>query len=114
MGANTQFLTELNPEYLQHYSQLAAILAKPSAPDAVTKELIILAVAINQRCEPCIAVHVDQYIKAGGNYEQLSDLDNIAILVDGDPGMAFAGKVLDCFDRFLKYIKKPEAFALAF
>lgn len=100
VGTNTQELAQLNPEYLQHYNDLAAILAKPSSLDAVTKELLILAIAITQRCEACIAVHVDQYIKAGGNREKLSDLANIAILMDGGPGMAFAGKVLACFDQF--------------
>lgn len=102
VGANSQELAKLNPEYISHYNELMNILAKSDATDAVTRELLILAVAVTQRCEACIAVHVDLYIKAGGNREKLSDLANILILMDGGPGMVYAGKVLACYDQFTK------------
>lgn len=63
------------------------------------KELIALGMAIVQRCEPCITLHVDALMKAGGTREELGDVLGMAVQMSGGPGMMYAAHALACWDE---------------
>lgn len=63
------------------------------------KELIALGMAIVQRCEPCITLHVEALMKSGGTREELGDVLGMAIQMSGGPGMMYAAHALACWDE---------------
>lgn len=69
-----------------------------SVLDAKTMELIIVAVSVARKCEPCILAHVPNFVKAGGTREELIAGMNAAALICGGPGVAYGSFALEVFD----------------
>ena len=70
--------------------------------DFKTKELIAIAVAVARKCEPCIISHLEVGLQAGVSREELVEAVNIAILLCGGPGYAYAAKALEWYDDLVK------------
>ncbi len=70
--------------------------------DFKTKELIAIAVSVARMCKPCILSHLEVGIKAGITREELVEAVNIAILLCGGPGYAYASYALEWFDDLHK------------
>ncbi len=66
--------------------------------DFKTQELIAIAVSVSRMCKPCIISHLEVGIEAGITREELVEAVNIAILLCGGPGYAYAAYALEWFD----------------
>ena len=60
----------LSPDTLRGYRTLSDAGAKTGHPEAKTRELIALAVAVTARCDGCIVVHTDAALKHGPRAER--------------------------------------------
>jgi len=58
-------LHKLNPETAKGFSVLSAAAMTDGALDKKTREYVALAIAITQRCEPCVTLHIEALIKIG-------------------------------------------------
>jgi AhpD family alkylhydroperoxidase len=77
-----------NPPVLERFwGQMKEVMVKPSRLDPLTKELIYLAVSINNNCEYCINSHTFAARKHGLDDEMLGELAEIV-------GIANAGNRL--------------------
>ena len=91
---NTDYINNIwralasNPPVLKRFwTQMKEVMIKPSRLDPLTKELIYLAVSINNNCDYCINSHTFAARKHGLDDEMLAELTEII-------GLANAGNRL--------------------
>jgi len=79
-------------------------LHKASTKDEVLstkiKELIALAIAINVRCDGCIAYHVSDALKAGASEQEIAEAIGVAVLMGGGPSMIYGCEALEALMQF--------------
>ena len=72
-----------NPPVLKRFwGQMKAVMVKPSRLDPLTKELIYLAISINNNCEYCINSHTFAARKHGLDDEMLAELTEVIALAN--------------------------------
>lgn len=72
-----------NPPVLKRFwGQMKEVMIKPSRLDPLTKELIYLAVSINNNCEYCINSHTFAARKHGLDDEMLAELTEVIALAN--------------------------------
>ncbi|QEW21763.1 alkylhydroperoxidase AhpD family core domain protein [Marinibacterium anthonyi] len=87
------------PDTARGFGALSKAARDGGALDLKTKELVALAIAIADRCEPCIMLHVDALRKTGASREELADVLGMCIQMGGGPSMMYAAKALECWDE---------------
>jgi len=72
---------------------------KDGVLSARTKRLILVAVSVELRCEPCIRTHVKAAVEMGVSRKEILEATEISILMAGGPAIAYTStivlKVLD-------------------
>ena len=92
-------MSRMIPDAMRAFGGLGKAVKDHGVLDLKTKELIALGISITERCDPCIALHVEAAIKAGATREEISDVLAMAIQMGGGPAMMYAAKALECFDE---------------
>lgn len=73
----------VNPPLLKRFwSQMKAVMVKPSRLDPLTKELIYLAVSVNNNCEYCITSHTFAARRHGLDDAMLAEFNEIVALAN--------------------------------
>ena len=93
-------LKEAAPEMMTAFGNLGKVVLKDGAVSLKTKELIAVALSVQNRCETCIMSHVKNAIKAGVTREELVDALGVCVLMGGGPNSAYAATALEVFDQF--------------
>ena len=78
----------------------ALLLVLTFAGMAFAKELIAVALSIQNRCETCIMSHVKNALKAGVTREEFVDMLGVCVLMGGGPNSAYAATALEVYDQF--------------
>lgn len=99
--AQGRALRQMIPDVYQAFSELGSAAMKPGALDAVTKELIALALSISLRCDGCMAAHARGAAVAGATREQVAEMIGVTVLMDGGPGTVYGPRAYDAFCEFL-------------
>lgn len=86
------------PDTVRAFGTLFQTLMKPGALTVREKELIALGIAIADRCEPCIHLHVDKAIHAGAVKEEVLEAAGVAVLMQGGPAFTHLPSVLDAIE----------------
>lgn len=86
---NTDYINNIwralasNPPVLKRFwTQMKEVMIKPSRLDPLTKELIYLAVSINNNCDYCINSHTFAARKHGLDDEMLAELTEVIALAN--------------------------------
>ena len=86
---NTDYINNIwralasNPAVLKRFwGQMKEVMVKPSRLDPLTKELIYLAVSINNNCDYCINSHTFAARKHGLDDEMLGELAEVIALAN--------------------------------
>jgi AhpD family alkylhydroperoxidase len=87
-------LKEQLPEVANAFGILRDEATKDSVLSARTKRLIMVAVALAQRCEPCIRTHVKAAVELGVSRKEILEAAGISILMAGGPAMAYTSTVV--------------------
>lgn len=87
------------PETAKGFGALSKAVREGGVLDLKTKEFVALGIAVSQRCEPCIGLHVEALIKAGGTREEVSDVLAMAVQMGGGPALMYAAKALAAWDE---------------
>ena len=98
--AQGRALRQMIPDVYQAFGDLSSAAMKPGALDAVTKELIALALSISLRCDGCMAAHARGAAAAGATREQVAEMIGVAVLMDGGPGTVYGPRAYDAFCEF--------------
>lgn len=88
------------PDATRAFGALGKSVKAEGALDVKTKELVAVAIAVSDRCEPCIIFHIDALICAGGTREELAETLGMCVYMGGGPSLMYAAKALACFEEF--------------
>ncbi len=87
------------PEQTKGFGALSKAVKETGVLSHKEKEFVALGMALVQRCEPCIVLHIEALMKAGASRDELCDVLAMAIQMSGGPGMMYAAKALACWDE---------------
>ncbi|TKZ22187.1 carboxymuconolactone decarboxylase family protein [Shimia litoralis] len=93
-------LNKAIPDTTRAFGALGKAVKEGGTLEFKTKEFIALGIAVSQRCEACIVLHVEALIKAGATREEVGDVLAMAIQMGGGPSMMYAAKAMECYDEF--------------
>jgi len=68
--------------------------------DGKTKELMALGIAVATHCEPCIAYHVHDALKAGATRAEICETLGVALMMGGGPAAMYACDALTALEQF--------------
>jgi AhpD family alkylhydroperoxidase len=92
-------LNKAIPAVTKGFGGLSQAVKTDGALDVKTKELIAVAIAVADGCEPCMNFHIEVLIQHGGTREELGDALGMAIQMGGGPALMYAAKAMDAFDE---------------
>ncbi len=90
---------ETNPESMDGFQCMMDAIEKEDVLSAKTKELIAIGTAITEKCEWCIAFHVNNALEAGATKEEIRAAAWVAVLMGGGPALMHAGLVLEALEE---------------
>ncbi len=99
MRTSLRSLNQAAPEMSKGFGALSKAAKTGTALDKKTLELIALAIAVADRCEPCIAFHTEALVKCGGTREEVADMLSMCVQMGGGPSLMYAAKTLACYDE---------------
>ena len=91
---------EASTEFSPAFGALGKAVLKDGAVSLKTKELIAVALSVQNRCEMCIMSHVQNAINAGVTREELVDALGVCVLMGGGPNQSYASIALEVYDQY--------------
>jgi len=89
---------ELLKEQLPNVANAFGVLRDEATKDGVlsarTKRLLMVAVSVAQRCEPCIRTHVKAAVEMGVSRTEILEATGFSILMAGGPAIAYTSTVV--------------------
>ena len=89
---------ELLKEQLPGVANAFGVLREEATKDGVlsarTKRLMMIAVSVAQRCEPCIRIHVKAAVEMGVSRAEILEATGLSILMAGGPAIAYTSTVV--------------------
>jgi AhpD family alkylhydroperoxidase len=92
-------LYKLLPEQTKGFGLLSKAVKDGGVLGLKEKEYVAIGIAVSQRCEPCINLHVEALMKAGGSRDELGDVLAMSIQMGGGPALMYAAHALACWDE---------------
>ena len=89
------------PELVKTFGALFYSVMKEGALSTKTKELIALGIALAQRSEPCIRLHVQKALEAGCTPKEIIEASSVSVVMQGGPAYTHFPLVLETL-RLLK------------
>ena len=99
MRGEIRVMNKLIPETAAGFDTLSKAVKEHGPLSFKEKEYIALAIAISQRCEPCINFHVEALMKSGATRDELGDVLSMSIQMGGGPALMYAAHALACWDE---------------
>ena len=93
-------LHKLNPETAKGFAALSAGAMVDGTLDKKTREFLALAIAVSQRCEPCINLHVEALMKVGATREEVGSVLAMCVQMGGGPALMYAAHALGSWDEY--------------
>ena len=87
-------LKEQVPDLMGAFGALMEQVAQDGLLSAKTKRLMMVAVAVAQRCRECIRAHVKAAVELGASRGEVLEAAGVAILMAGGPAMANVSTVV--------------------
>jgi len=81
--------TAAGPQVAEAHGEFMGAAFAPGAIDAVNKELMIIALAVLARCEPCIKIHLAKAQDMGISREEIEEAAWLAVAMGGAPIFMF-------------------------
>mgnify|MGYP001483017971 CR=1 FL=1 len=99
MRGEIRVMNKLIPETATGFGVLSKAVKDNGPLSVKEKEYVALAIAISQRCEPCINFHIEALMKSGATREELGDVLAMSIQMGGGPALMYAAHALGCWDE---------------
>ncbi len=87
-------LKEQMPDVMSAFGALMERVTQEGLLSAKTKRLMMVAVAVAQRCRECIRAHVKAAVEMGASRAEILEATGVAILMAGGPAMANVSTVV--------------------
>jgi AhpD family alkylhydroperoxidase len=93
-------LKEQMPDVMNAFGEVLDRVTRDGLLTAKAKRLMMVAVAVTQRCEQCIRVHVKAAVELGASRSEILEATGVAILMAGGPAVAnISTVVLEVLDE---------------
>lgn len=102
MESLTRELARMSPEVTSSIARLRLASYNTGVVPSKYKLLTAVAVSVAIRCEPCIRAYVEWAAKKGATKEELVELLNVAIAMQGCPGEEWALKALRAYGELIE------------
>jgi AhpD family alkylhydroperoxidase len=89
-----ELLKEQLPNVANAFGTLRDEVTKDGVLSAKTKRLMMVAVSLALRCEPCIRIHVKAAVEMGVSRKEILEATGISILMAGGPAIAYTSTVV--------------------
>ena len=99
LRAELRVLYKLIPEQTKGFGALSKGVKESGVLGLKEKEYVALGIAVAQRCQPCINLHVEALMKAGASREEMGDVLAMALQMGGGPALMYAAHALACWDE---------------
>jgi AhpD family alkylhydroperoxidase len=107
LRAELRALHRLNPDTAKGFAALSAGALADGPVDKKTREYVALAIAVTQRCEPCINLHVEALMKVGATREEVGSILAMCVQMGGGPALMYAAHALAAWDEFTMVPPSP-------
>ncbi|MEJ2044580.1 MAG: carboxymuconolactone decarboxylase family protein [Reinekea sp.] len=87
------------PEVYNAFQEVGLKVYKAGALDVKTKELLATAIAISEKCTPCIGYHVKALMKQGTTREEFMEMLEVIVQMQGGPGLMTAAEAMAAWDE---------------
>ena len=88
------------PEVWKAFGSLHTEAMRAGALSVRTKELIALAIAVEKRCDGCIASHARAAARAGATAEEVAEALGVSLLMGGGPASVYAPRAWEAYQEF--------------
>ena len=96
--SSVEKMKELHPDVVKGFGALFQSTMKDGALSAQYKELVALGIAVAQRCQPCIALHVQKSLEAGNTPQQIMEAAGVAVMMQGGPAYTHLPIVIEALE----------------
>jgi AhpD family alkylhydroperoxidase len=100
--ADTEKAQQLLPGMLKGFGALFQGVMKDGALKTKEKELVALGIAVAQRCEPCISLHVQKCLQAGNTPGEILEAASVAVVMQGGPAYTHIPEVMQALEDLAK------------
>jgi len=87
-------MKEQMPDVMSAFGALMERVTQDALLPAKTKRLMMVAVAVTQRCQQCIRAHVNAAVELGASRAEILETTGVSILMAGGPAMAHVSTVV--------------------
>lgn len=91
---NVSNLAKKQPAVMQAYTNFNKTIFSANHLQTAQKELIAVAVAVYTQCEWCIAVHVNNALKAGNSEDQILEAATVAFAFGAGPSVTHSAELV--------------------
>lgn len=99
LRAELRVLYKLIPEPTKGFGALSKGVKENGVLSLKEKEYVALGIAVAQRCQPCVNLHVEALMKAGATREEMGDVLAMSLQMGGGPALMYAAHALACWDE---------------
>ena len=96
--AATEKMKQSAPDMMKGFGALFVNIMKDGALKAKDKELVALGIAVAQRCEPCISLHVQKCLAAGNTPAEILEAAGVAVMMQGGPAYTHIPIVIEALE----------------
>ena len=89
-----ELMKEQMPQVMDPFGNLMNQVTQDGLLTAKTKRLMMVAVAVTQRCHQCIRAHVKAALELGASRAEILEATGVAILMAGGPALAHVATVV--------------------
>ena len=89
---------DITPDTLAGFSALFGKVMKDGAITLLEKELIAIAISVNQKCPPCIRLHTKKCLEAGATKEQILEACGVSVMMGGGPAYTHLAVVIEALE----------------
>jgi len=86
------------PDMVKGFGGLFQSIMKDGALKKKEKELVALGIAVAQRCEPCINLHVQKSLEAGNSPAEILEAASVAVMMQGGPAYTHIPVVIEALE----------------
>lgn len=93
------------PEVYRAFAGLHRAAYEDGALSAKFKELLALAIAINEKCDGCVVAHASGAARRGATKAEVAETIGVALAMMGGPGTVWGPRA---YEAFLEYYEGPD------
>lgn len=86
------------PDMTKGFGGMFLNIMKDGALKNKQKELVALGIAVAQRCEPCIHLHVQKCLNAGNTTAEILEAASVAVMMQGGPAYTYIPIVMEALE----------------